>query len=254
MSVANITTILGSSGKTSTFESIFAYSQWKENVTNLLEKYPVPEKQTLLVLKLLVKGEAADKIAYAKITNVEQFWDTLDNPYGKRLNPLDDLWNLIHPPRNINTMKEYIKHFEEYLSYLPGNWFTDKGKIALFLPPLNQLIGITVRTQNPITLDDAIKYATISAPRSPFGILRLEPNKEPSDIADVYMGTESFSNDNTNEISKADVECYYCHKIGHRSNHCLQKKHDRKSNGQDARHYFNQRRNNRYNSKSKRSG
>lgn len=112
------------------------------------------------------------------------------------------------------------------MSRLDEDLFTEKGQIQLFLSPLHNVIAGAVRTQNPTTMKDAKRYALASAPMTRFNIWKPVGREEQYGNSGSYRTSKGFGSGGSDRPLAVEVECFYCHKTGHTSFHCLKRKNE----------------------------
>lgn len=239
----NFTHVKDSLEKVSKFASVAAYNLWRDNIRDLFEVYPVKANLEIKLLKMSVTGDVGENVSRASCADATDFWKVMDNEYGKGHNcdEPDNFEELLYPTKEISSMKDYISHYDEYAKRLEKNYFTEDGRIAIFLTPLNRVIADSVRTQNPKTLAEAKVHATSSATMCN-GILNPK-----------FKGGKSSKTGETVGTSTKGVECFYCHKMGHTANQCYSRKKNLNSQNYSSRKSFNPRRNQRYERKTKRN-
>lgn len=244
MSKEAISEFLKLAPKVSQFKTASSYQIWKKSIHTLLNLYVIPEENLLSLLEFLVRDEVGERVARAQCKDAAHFWDTLDNTYGKGLHcdEADNFFALINPPRTLTSVKDYISYFDEYMHRIDNDYFSEKGKIALFLSPLSNVIADAVRTQHPTNVEETQRLALASGTMTGENIFRPLNHQKP-----VTSGSTTYS-------KPSGIECFYCHRRGHTEYYCKKKRFDRNAQIKQSKDYSVGRKNKRYEAKGHRQG
>ena len=161
---------------------------------------------------------------------------------------------LDHLQQGGKSARTYAEQFNLCMLELPD--MHEKDRVHRFLEGLRPEVRIHVELKNPTTLSDAVEWAiqadslvwqikrrrsspTPGAFHHPFQQQRQEPHTGPTQMELGAADNKRTNNNNCNQRrqnfnnvrrqpSKKDVECFYCHRLGHYQRFCPKRATDLK--------------------------
>lgn len=247
--------------RASEFKTLAEYKHWKAVVTSIKEGFELDDTTLLIAINLRISGKIVQILDNRKFLTIEQFWAHMDRAHGiahdltSRIKVLQDF---MYPPDSIQTMADYIFHFEECFGKLPGVFDNEGDRILHFLMPLNPVISNFIEAENPQTLEDTKKLAISSSVMLPDRIFREEIRDYQTNNTNESSFTSSNASWKTappnNHQANHDMstkQCHFCGKIGHYAANCRIRK-DNDTQSAAPSHTFGPRNNRRGNSKARR--